>query len=91
MATIQVKHQHALTQDEAIQRAKDVIREFGERLKAEIKWSGSNATFKGSGFSGSAIVREGHVSVDVDLSLVLRPMKSKIEDKLVTKLRERFA
>lgn len=90
MATIRVEHKHALTRDEAIERARNVIREFSERLKAEVRWSGPDATFKGTGFSGTAKVDDGLVHVSVDLSLVLRPMKAKIESKLAKALEERF-
>lgn len=91
MATISVEHPHALGLDEATRRAQEVIREFGERLKAEIHWNGPHATFKGTGFSGTASVQATRVAVEVDLSLLLRPMKSKIESRLKKAIHERFS
>ena len=91
MATIRFEHKHGLTQDEAIQRVKDVVEEFSEKVKADVRWNGPNATFKGSGFSGAATVQDGRVSIDVELGLLLRPLKAKIEERINRMLREGLA
>ncbi len=90
MATIAVEHRHELGEEEALRRAHELIRQFGARLKADIQWDGANATFKGSGFSGGAQVSATRLVVTVDLSLVLRPLKGKIESGLEKAMRERF-
>ena len=91
MASIAVEHRHGLGQEEALKRAHDLIREFGSRLNADIRWDGPNATFKGTGFSGTAKVAADLIAVTVDLSLVLRPMRSKIESRLESSIKERFS
>jgi putative polyhydroxyalkanoate system protein len=91
MATISVEHAHTLGQDEALKRAHEVIQEFGERLKAEIEWTGTNATFKGTGFTGTAQVLPQNIAISVDLSMLLRPLKGKIESRLEKALEERFS
>ena len=91
MATISLVHNHTLSPEEALKRAQDLVKEVGNRLKAEISWNGPNATFKGSGFTGNAQLRPGAIALDVDLGLLLRPMKGKIESKLEQAIQERFA
>lgn len=91
MATIKVERNHGLTQDEALERAKQVVADFAKRLKADVNWKGSDASFKGAGFSGGASVTDDRIAIDVDLGLMLRPLKSKIESRLEDELRSKFA
>ena len=91
MATIELKHPHTLEISEATARAKGLVDEFADKLKASVQWDGPSATFKGAGFSGSATVTDQALQVDVDLSLVMRPLRSKIESQLRSAVEKRFA
>lgn len=91
MSTIRVKRPHALGEEEALRRARDLVEQFGGKLNASIDWSGPDASFKGRGFTGSARVDGDSVSVDVELGLLLRPLRGQIESKLEEALRDRFA
>lgn len=91
MSTIRVERTHSLSVEEALQRARDLVNEFASKLKADVTWNGPQASFKGTGFSGSAKVTGSQVAVDVDLNLVLRAMRSKIETRLEKALSEKFA
>jgi putative polyhydroxyalkanoate system protein len=91
MSTIHVDHQHSLSQEEALQRVRALVAELKDRVKADIQWNGSTATFKGTGFSGSAKVLDQRIALDLDLSLLLRPMKGKIEERIDRSLRQRLA
>lgn len=91
MATISVERNHGLTQEDALERVKEVVADFAGRLKAEVNWKGADASFKGKGFSGGAKVTDELVAIDVDLGLMLRPLKSKIASRLEDELRSKFA
>jgi putative polyhydroxyalkanoate system protein len=91
MATIRVLHGHSLGEEEALKRAQEAVRKLGEKLNAEVSWTGLQATFKGSGFNGNARVDAGSVTVDIDLSLPLRMLKGKIESRVERELQETFA
>lgn len=91
MPKIRVERQHTLGQDEALKRAHDIVRDLGERLKATIEWIGPDATFKGTGFTGSASVAADSIAVAVDLSLLLSPIKGKVETRLQKALEEKFS
>ena len=90
MATINVTHNHKLGQDEAKRRIETLLEELGDKVKADINWSGSNASFKGTGFSGTAQVLEDKINFALDLNMLLRPMKGKIESRVEKILNERF-
>jgi putative polyhydroxyalkanoate system protein len=90
MATISVAKTHGLGQDEALRRAQELCRTLADRLKAEITWTSRGATFKGSGFTGTALVSGDKVTVDVDLGLMLRPLKNKITSRIEQQLDEKF-
>lgn len=91
MATISVERNHGLAQQEALERAKKLVADFAGRLKADVTWNGNDATFKGTGFKGGAKVTDDRVAIDVDLGMLLRPMKSKIESRLKEELQTQFA
>ena len=91
MSTISVGRAHNLGEQEALERAKQLVADFAGRLKADVTWNGTNASFKGTGFSGAAKVTPDRVAVDVDLGMLLRPMKGKIESRLEEALTSKFA
>ncbi len=88
MATFRVEHPHALGAAEAVRRVREVLDGLREKFgdKAEVVWDDTRATFRGKGFSGVAVIADDAVAVDVDLSLLLRPLKGRIEARLVEAL-----
>lgn len=90
MSTIHLEQTHALGRDEALRRAQALGERLGGKLSAEIVWNGSTASFKGKGFSGSARVDEDRVAIDVDLALLLRPLKGRIESEIESALARKF-
>ena len=91
MSTIRVERRHSFSEPEALEKAKELVGQFAGRLNADVRWDGTRASFKGKGFSGSASVTADNVAVDVDLSLLLRPMKGSIEARLEQELNAKFA
>lgn len=90
MSTIHVEHRHTLPADEALRRAHEFIGQIADRIKADINWDGDTAAFKGTGFSGKAKIAPGLISLDVDLSMLLRPLKGKVEARIAETLEKRF-
>ena len=54
------------------------------QVKADIKYddAGKKVTAKGSGFTLELCFLEKHCEVDLDLSFLLKPLKSKILEKI---------
>ena len=90
MATIELRHDHALGEEASLDAARELVDTFAGKLKAAVQWDGCRATFRGAGFSGAARVEPGRLEVDVELSMVMRPLKGKVEERLRRAVEERF-
>lgn len=91
MATIEVRRSHELTNAEARSRAEQLARSLEEKLGLTWSWHGDRLVFSApsgpaKGAHGSVEVGAAHVVVKIDLPLLLRVMKSRIEAKVVEKL-----
>ncbi len=93
MATIDLQRSHSLPLDEVKDRLKKLVDDFAERRKelvSKVEWSDdrSHATASGKGFKATFRVDEREARVAVDLSLMLRPFKKKVQARLEQKLEE---
>ncbi|RJO67368.1 MAG: hypothetical protein C4523_09575 [Myxococcales bacterium] len=88
MPKIRVAQTHALAREELVKRVGSFLdRLRDEKLKAadfEYKWNDAQtaAAITGKGFSGDVKVGDGEVAVALDLSLMLTPIKGKVEESL---------
>ncbi len=86
-----VKYNQAKDKDDAFARAKAKITpEYVEKfqVKADINYdeAASKMTAKGKGFTLTLDFSEASVGVNLDVSLLLRPLKGKIVDKIKREL-----
>ncbi len=91
MATIEISRPHTLSKDDARQKAEELAKGMAEKLGIEWKWAGDTIEFHApsgmaKGAKGQVIVREKEVRVEVDLPLMLRPMKGVVEGKIKERL-----
>ena len=86
MATIHIKRKHHLAQEEAHQRLEEIARELKKKLNADYAWKGNSLRFKRSGAAGRIDLSDDYIEIRIKLSMVLAPMKSKIETTLKDKL-----
>ena len=95
MATISLEYPHGVERAEAATKTRSLLEAFkAERpeLIKTISWSpdGLKGEAKGRGFSGSFKVTDSHVNIAIDLSLLLRPLKGRVESSLVERLKANF-
>lgn len=95
MATIDIRHPHGTDPADAARRTRALVEEFAAKraeLVKNIKWAPGDrrAEMTGKGFSGSFDVTDREVIVAIDLALLARPLKGRIESTLGEKLREEF-
>jgi len=92
MTRIHIKHQHNLPQGEARALVEEIAGDLKKELKAEYSMEGNSLRFQRTGASGSVDLGEDFVEVNVNLGLLLGPMKGAIEksirQKIVTALAE---
>jgi putative polyhydroxyalkanoate system protein len=91
MATIEVRRSHALSLEEARKRAEELARSLEDKLGLKWTWEGERLVFHAPhgparGTHGSVEVGKTEVAVKIDLPMLLRVIKSKVEAKVTEKL-----
>jgi putative polyhydroxyalkanoate system protein len=81
MATIDIQRTHSIGRDKARAAAELVAERLKEKIDATYRWEGDDLRFERSGAKGRIHVTETTVRLEIDLGLVLRPLKGKIEEK----------
>ncbi len=94
MATIEIHRSHHTTRDDAQTRVVqmvDALREERPNLVQSVRPTADGAEAKGRGWKGAFRVDDSQVHVSVDLSLLARPLKGRVEQELHTRLGREFA
>ena len=91
MATIEITKPHTLDRSAARAKAEEIANRLKDKLSLEWEWSGDSVLFEAKGGAakgakGSIVLRDGEVVVNVDLPLMLRPLKGMVESKIREKL-----
>jgi putative polyhydroxyalkanoate system protein len=82
MATIDVTRSHSLGKDKARDAAEGIAKRLQSKLDVKYRWDGDDLKFERTGAKGRIHVSDASVRVEVDLGLMLRPMKGKVEQKV---------
>jgi putative polyhydroxyalkanoate system protein len=88
MASIVVRRHHDLGIAKAKKLAQSIARKLKNDFGGSYEWHGDVLRFKRTGASGSLAVRDDSVRVHVDLGLLLRPLRSRIEREITSFLDE---
>lgn len=96
MATIDIRRPHNFDKPTAKEKAESLAKAMQEKLNLDWRWQGDAIQFhaeKGpaKGVKGSVAVNERDVHVQVDLPLLLRALKGKVESRITEKLDEVMA
>lgn len=92
MPKFTVERTHTLSADDAKTRLQSLADKLSEKYGLKSSWkSATLAEVKGTGASGTITCEAGKVSVMIDLSFALSPLKSKIEDKVKRELESALA
>jgi putative polyhydroxyalkanoate system protein len=86
MSQIEVSKKHSLGKAGARKTAEKIAESLSKEYNAKCKWSGDDLTFSSTGVKGKLHVSDEDVQISVDLGLVLRPLKGKIESSIVSQL-----
>lgn len=86
MPTISIKRHHTLAHAEAKAAADRIARDLNARFDLAYEWDRDDVSFERSGLSGNMHVGKNDVRVDVQLSLLLAPLKGSIEREIQKKL-----
>ncbi len=94
MATIDIRHAHKTSLDDARAHTRKLLALFAEEKKELIKsieWvDDSSAVAHGRGFEGRFRITDKDLVVAIDLSLLTRPFKGKVETRLMQRITAEF-
>jgi putative polyhydroxyalkanoate system protein len=92
MPKITIEQRHSLGVDEAKARLQKMSDNLSAKYGLTSTWKTSTeAEVKGTGASGKITCAADKVTVFIDLSFALTPLKGKIEDKVTRELQAAFA
>lgn len=93
MSTIQVRHEHNLTREEARERI-NAFEEMLTKFGASLEWDGDTAEVKGFGVTGSALIDDGFVEVTLKLGMIAKTLgvdPERLEGSIAKRLAAAFA
>lgn len=79
MPTVHISRTHHLSHEKARKQVERLAEELHRQLDADYHWEGDTLRFSRSGASGYVALRSSSVEVEVKLSMLLSPFKSKVE------------
>lgn len=91
MPKISMQKNHSLTHDQARDKVDQLAASLKDKYGLTGSWSGNRYQFKRTGVSGFVHLEDKKVTVEVDLSFVLSPLKGQVEEALKKNLDKEFA
>ena len=82
MSNIHMKYKHSLGPQETRDRVEEIAKELKREYKIDYAWKGDRLLFRRSGAAGNLDLRDGLIELDINLGLVLSPLKGKIEQAI---------
>ncbi len=82
MSVIDITRHHQLTHDEAIRIASDLAVSLSDRFDLRYEWQNDCLVFHRSGVKGRLNVQPTLFHVRLELGLLLRPFKGRIEQEI---------
>lgn len=90
MATIDIRHTHGLTPDQARDAVQHIAETLAQRFGVDHGWQGDSLMFRRSGVDGRVHLEQGAVRVTAELGFLFGAMKGTIESEIRRVLAERF-
>ncbi len=86
MSTIDVRRAHNLDHAHAREAAETLAQDLSRQFDVDYQWDGDVMRFKRSGVKGQLDVAPDSLHVHLELGLMLRPFKSRIEQEINSQL-----
>ncbi|MBW9259859.1 MAG: polyhydroxyalkanoic acid system family protein [Candidatus Thiodiazotropha sp. (ex. Lucinisca nassula)] len=88
MASIKLHYTHQLGYDTVHEKVEEIAQSLKEKLGAEYHWEDVKLIFTLTGANGWLLVGEEDLSIEIELGLVLKPLKGKIEHTIDNEIKE---
>lgn len=86
MSRIDVRRSHSMDHEHALRVADDLAREMKSHYDFEWHWEGEKLRLKRSGVKGEVEILPEEIGVHLELGMMLRPFRHRIESEVVRQL-----
>lgn len=82
MSVIDITRRHSLDHAQAVEAADSLAKDLSQRFDVDYQWEGDVLRFRRSGVKGQLTVNPDTIHVHIELGMLLRPMKGRVEDEI---------
>ena len=86
MSVIDIHRAHSLDKSHAREAAETLAKDLSRQFDVNYEWEGDRLRFKRSGVKGTLEILEQDLHIHLELGLMLRPFKSRIEQEIQSQL-----
>ncbi|GGC62617.1 polyhydroxyalkanoic acid system family protein [Marinobacter halophilus] len=86
MSVIDIHRAHSMDKVHAREAAETLAKDLSEQFDVNYQWEGDLLKFKRSGVKGQLDIAENDLHIRLELGLMLRPFKSRIEQEIQSQL-----
>ena len=86
MSVIDIHRAHSLDKEHAREAAETLAKDLSKQFDVNYQWEGDLLKFKRSGVKGQLDISENDLHIRLELVLMLRPFKSRIEQEIHSQL-----
>ena len=90
MSEIVIHRPHGLQLEKAKDVAEKIVRRLRDDFGGSYTWEGDSLRFRRTGASGQVAVTPDDIDIRVDIGLLLRPLRARIEREITALLDEHF-
>ncbi|TDT40144.1 putative polyhydroxyalkanoate system protein [Halospina denitrificans] len=91
MSRIDVRRSHSMDHEHALRVADELAREMESHYDFEWHWEGEKLRLRRSGIKGEVEVLPEEIGVHLELGMMLRPFRHRIEGEVIRQLEEILA
>lgn len=86
MSVIDIHRSHSLDKQHARTAAETLADNLARKFDMQYRWEGDSLRFERSGVKGRVDIADTDLHIRVELGMMLRPFKPKIEEEIQTRL-----
>ncbi|OZC35582.1 poly(3-hydroxybutyrate) depolymerase [Marinobacter vinifirmus] len=86
MSVIDIHRAHSLDKAHAREAAETLAKDLSRQFDVNYQWEGDLLKFKRSGVKGQLEIAESDLHIRLELGMMLRPFKSRIEQEIHSQL-----
>lgn len=86
MSVIDIHRAHSLDKEHAREAAETLAKDLSKQFDVHYQWEGDLLKFKRSGVKGQLDLSEDDLHIRLELGLMLRPFKARIEQEIHSQL-----